>query len=72
MNAGESSTKRHDTYNDDLTVLDAQIILAHMLGHPRTWLLAHLDTCLLPHRKWEYSRGRSTNTKQAHPARHPR
>jgi len=31
---------------DDLTELDAQILLSHIIGHPRTWLLAHLDTPL--------------------------
>lgn len=31
---------------DDLTELDAQILLAHVIGHPRTWLLAHLDAPL--------------------------
>lgn len=30
----------------DLTELDAQILLAHIVGHPRTWLLAHLDAPL--------------------------
>lgn len=30
----------------DLTELDAQILLAHVLGRPRTWLLSHLDTPL--------------------------
>lgn len=32
----------------DLTELDAQILLAHIVGHPRTWLLAHLDMPLSP------------------------
>ncbi len=31
---------------DDLTQQDAQLLLAHVIGHPRTWLLAHLDTPL--------------------------
>ena len=31
---------------DDLTERDAQILLAHVIGHPRTWLLAHLDAPL--------------------------
>jgi release factor glutamine methyltransferase len=31
---------------DSLTELDAQILLAHVIGHPRTWLLAHLDAPL--------------------------
>jgi len=33
---------------NDSTELDAQIILAHQLGQPRTWLLAHLDSPLTP------------------------
>ena len=33
---------------DSLTELDAQILLAHVIGHPRTWLLAHLDAPLTP------------------------
>ncbi|MBN8657538.1 MAG: peptide chain release factor N(5)-glutamine methyltransferase [Anaerolineae bacterium] len=33
---------------DPLTELDAQILLAHVVGHPRTWLLAHLDAPLTP------------------------
>ena len=33
---------------DSLTELDAQILLAHVVGHPRTWLLAHLDAPLTP------------------------
>lgn len=31
---------------DDLTQHDAQLLLAHVIGHPRTWLLAHLDAPL--------------------------
>ena len=31
-----------------LTELDAQILLVHVIGHPRTWLLAHLDAPLTP------------------------
>ena len=31
---------------DSLTELDAQILLAHVIGHPRAWLLAHLDAPL--------------------------
>lgn len=31
---------------DDLTQRDAQILLAHVIGRPRTWLLAHLDAPL--------------------------
>lgn len=32
----------------DLTELDAQILLAHVIERPRTWLLAHLDAPLSP------------------------
>ncbi len=32
----------------DLPELDAQIILAHVMERPRTWLLAHLETPLTP------------------------
>ncbi|HNB40957.1 MAG TPA: HemK/PrmC family methyltransferase, partial [Anaerolineales bacterium] len=31
---------------DDLTQQDAQLLLAHVIGRSRTWLLAHLDTPL--------------------------
>lgn len=33
---------------ENLTDLDAQILLAHVLGRPRTWLLANLDAPLTP------------------------
>ena len=32
----------------DTPELDAQILLAHVIGHPRAWLLAHLDSPLTP------------------------
>ncbi|MBL8062808.1 MAG: peptide chain release factor N(5)-glutamine methyltransferase [Anaerolineales bacterium] len=32
----------------DLSERDAQILLASVIGHPRTWLLAHLDSPLTP------------------------
>jgi release factor glutamine methyltransferase len=32
----------------DTPQLDAQVILAHVIGHPRTWLIAHLETPLTP------------------------
>ncbi len=41
----EDNIKKIDSFSDT-PQLDAQIILAHTLGHPRTWLLAHLDTPL--------------------------
>ena len=46
MNAGELLKQFNLQLKGDTTELDAQVILAHTLGHPRTWLLAHLDTHL--------------------------
>jgi release factor glutamine methyltransferase len=46
MNAGELRKQLNSQLAGDSTELDVQIILAHALGHPRTWLLAHLDTPL--------------------------
>ena len=46
MNAGELLKQLNSQLAGDSTELDAQIILAHALGFPRTWLLAHLDTPL--------------------------
>lgn len=43
MNAGELLKQLTSQLNNDSTELDAQIILAHVLGYPRTWLIAHLD-----------------------------
>lgn len=48
MNAGELLKQLNSRLKNDSTELDAQIILAHVLVHPRTWLLAHLDTALTP------------------------
>jgi release factor glutamine methyltransferase len=44
MNAGEFLKEKMN----DPTSLDEQILLAHVLRRPRTWLLAHLDTPLSP------------------------
>jgi release factor glutamine methyltransferase len=44
MNTEEYLKQLDDFYD----VRDAQIILAHVIGRPRTWLLAHLDTPLTP------------------------
>jgi release factor glutamine methyltransferase len=41
----ESFASQHAS---DLTNLDAQLLLAHVLGHPRVWLLAHKETHLTP------------------------
>jgi release factor glutamine methyltransferase len=46
MNLGDYLIKIIPTLQDPLTELDAQILLAHVIGHPRTWLLAHLDAPL--------------------------
>lgn len=35
-------------YKADQDMLDSQVLLSHIVGHPRTWLLAHLDTPLTP------------------------
>lgn len=37
-----------DKHKGGLENLDAQILLAHIIGRPRTWLLAYLDTPLTP------------------------
>ncbi len=46
MNAGDLLKQLNSQLKNDSTELDTQIILAHVLGHPRTWLLAHLDAPL--------------------------
>ncbi|NWF64895.1 MAG: peptide chain release factor N(5)-glutamine methyltransferase, partial [Chloroflexi bacterium] len=48
MNLGDYLIHQTPKLPDDLTELDAQILLAHILDRPRTWLLAHLDTPLSP------------------------
>src|SRR5689334_1890565 len=35
-------------YKDGQDPLDSQVLMAHIIGHPRTWLLAHLDAPLTP------------------------
>jgi release factor glutamine methyltransferase len=35
-------------YKADQDPLDSQVLLSHIVGHPRTWLLAHLDAPLTP------------------------
>jgi release factor glutamine methyltransferase len=37
-----------DQYKTDQDALDSQILLSHIIGHPRTWLLSHLDAPLTP------------------------
>jgi release factor glutamine methyltransferase len=46
MNAGELLKLFNSKLKNDSTELDAQLILAHVIGRPRTWLLAHLETRL--------------------------
>jgi release factor glutamine methyltransferase len=37
-----------DQYKTDQDTLDSQVLLSHIIGHPRTWLLSHLDAPLTP------------------------
>jgi release factor glutamine methyltransferase len=37
-----------DQYKTDQDALDSQVLLSHIIGHPRTWLLSHLDAPLTP------------------------
>jgi release factor glutamine methyltransferase len=46
MNAKELLKQLNSQLKNDSTELDTHIILAHVLGQPRTWLHAHLDTTL--------------------------
>ncbi len=46
MNAGLLLEHFNSQLKNESTELDAQLILAHTIGHPRTWLLAHLETPL--------------------------
>ncbi len=46
MNAGDLLEQFNLQLKNDSTEPDTQVILAHMLGHPRAWLLTHLDTPL--------------------------
>ena len=48
MNAGEILKQITSQIESDWPELDAQIILAHVMERPRTWLLAHLETPLSP------------------------
>jgi release factor glutamine methyltransferase len=44
MNIDQFLTQHKDGHDP----LDSQILLAHIIGHPRTWLLSHLDAPLTP------------------------
>ncbi len=46
MKAGELLKQITQQIKSDWPELDAQLILAHIMGHPRTWLLTHLETPL--------------------------
>jgi release factor glutamine methyltransferase len=35
-------------HKDGRDPLDSQVLLAHIVGHPRTWLLSHMDAPLTP------------------------
>ena len=48
MKAGELLEEITQQIKSDWPELDAQLILAHVTGNPRTWLLAHLETLLTP------------------------
>lgn len=48
MNAAEILKQITPKFESDLPELDAQVILAHVMGRPRSWLLAHLETPLTP------------------------
>ena len=43
---GDYLTNKIKKLPADLTERDAQLLLAHVIGHPRTWLLAHSDAPL--------------------------
>lgn len=45
---GDYLTNKIKKLPADLTERDAQLLLAHVIGHPRTWLLAHGDAPLTP------------------------
>lgn len=46
MNAGELLRQFNAQLKNESTELDAQLILAHSIKRPRTWMLAHLETDL--------------------------
>ncbi len=48
MNAEEFLKQITPQLKTDWPEFDAQLLLAHVMGHPRTWLLAHLDAPLPP------------------------
>lgn len=48
MTLGKFIKDKLTKYTSDSPELDIQLILAHVIGHPRSWLLAHLDSPLTP------------------------
>jgi release factor glutamine methyltransferase len=48
MNAGELLKTFLDEYQSETAELDLQLLLAHVMGRPRSWLPAHLDAPLTP------------------------
>ncbi len=46
MNAGELLRQFNAQLKNESTELDAQLILAHVIKRPRTWMLAHLEADL--------------------------
>lgn len=48
MNAGELLNAFLDDHKSETAELDVQLILAHVMERPRSWLLAHLDAPLAP------------------------
>ncbi|NOH03800.1 MAG: peptide chain release factor N(5)-glutamine methyltransferase [Chloroflexi bacterium] len=48
VTAGEYLKQIAPKLTDEFSERDAQVLLAHVIGHPRAWLLAHLETPLNP------------------------
>jgi len=48
MNVGELLKTFLDDYHSESAELDVQLLLAHAMGRPRSWISAHLDAPLTP------------------------
>jgi release factor glutamine methyltransferase len=48
MNVGELLKTFPDEYHSESAELDVQLLLAHAMGRPRSWISAHLDAPLTP------------------------
>jgi release factor glutamine methyltransferase len=48
MNVGERLKTFLDEYHSESAELDVQLLLAHAMGRPRSWISAHLDAPLTP------------------------